>query len=112
MRKPISPTAHGVVDYAFVAAGVTIPRLLGWDDASRRASDLVAGATLVSSLMTDYRLGLFRVLPMKGHLALDAVQTAVLTGAAKRAESEQGRAGLVAMATFGSTVSALTRTDD
>lgn len=112
MQKPISPTAHGVVDYAFVAASVVLPRLLGWDEASRRTSDLVAGTALLSSMMTDYRLGVFRVLPMKAHLALDAVQTTVLTGAAARAESDNGRAGLLAMATFGSTVSALTRTDD
>jgi len=111
MQKPISPTVHGVVDYAFVAAGVVLPRLLGWDETSRRASDAVAGAALASSLMTDYGGGVFRLLPMRAHLALDAVNTVALTGAASRAESREGRAGLLAMAAFGSTVSALTRTD-
>ena len=100
---------HGIIDYAFVATGFLMPRLLEWDETSQRASDAVSGTALAASLMTDYPPGLVRVLPMKAHLALDVVQTMALVGAAARANSRAGRAGLLGMAAFGTVVTALTR---
>ena len=102
---------HGVVDYAFAAGAFALPRLLEWDETAKRASDMAGAATFASSLLTDYRLSLARVIPMKGHLALDVLTVMSLVGAAARANSRGGRSGLLGMATFGSVVAALTRTD-
>ena len=69
----IPTRVHGMIDYA-VAAGVTAaPWLFGFAD--DRLATLVTVcfgvAALGYSVLTDYELGLYRVLPMRAHLLLD-----------------------------------------
>jgi hypothetical protein len=70
------PTSlHGAVDYLWGALLIAVPFLLGFVD--NRAAlwiALVFGLGAIAySLVTDYELGLVRLLPMPVHLAIDAV---------------------------------------
>jgi hypothetical protein len=77
----ISTKLHGVLDYAGGAGSLAAPRVLR----DRRASAILAMAgvgTLVTSALTDYELGIRRVLPMRVHLAADAATGGLLLVAA------------------------------
>jgi hypothetical protein len=78
---PISTKVHGVLDYVGGFGSLAAPKLLR----DRRAAAMlsVSGAgTLATSAITDYELGLRRILPMPMHLFADAATGALLlTGA-------------------------------
>ena len=70
----LTPTMHGVVDYLAAAGLLIMPFILGLGASSPLAKWLavVTGvAVIVTSLLTDYKYGALRVLPFKGHLAVD-----------------------------------------
>ena len=69
---------HGALDYLTVGALVAAPRVFGWGKPATSGLTAVAAGTLGYSLLTKYELGLFKRLPMPGHLALDAVSGAAL----------------------------------
>lgn len=78
MRKPITPTMHGVIDYTTVAAVATLPRVLDFPpNACRLFDTLAAGYTGISSL-TQYPLGVKKVIPFKAHGASEIAIGAVL----------------------------------
>ena len=71
---------HGVIDYLWGAALLSTPWLLGFSDVSAAKWLAVAfglGAFLYSAV-TDYELGLLRILPMPVHLAIDGLGGALL----------------------------------
>ena len=76
----ISTRVHGVIDY--LAAGVLIaaPAVLGATrkDARTWLPVALGIGTLAYSLLTDYELGVVRVIPMPVHLGLDAANGALL----------------------------------
>jgi hypothetical protein len=75
----LSPTLHGIVDYAAAAGLLTMPFVLGLGTSSPLAKWLAPAtgiAVILTSLATNYRFGLFRVLPFKGHLAIDTAVAA------------------------------------
>lgn len=82
MEKPIPTSIHGVLDYTSAATFFALPRMLGWPADATALATGVGVAVLGSSLLTKYELGLFKVLPMKAHLMLDAGSGVVLLGAA------------------------------
>jgi hypothetical protein len=74
MRQPLGSRAHGIMDYvtgASLVAASRLPPLKG------TFAGTVAAATgsnvLGLSAVTDYEVGLLRLLPFKAHLALDAL---------------------------------------
>ncbi|MDB4887457.1 MAG: hypothetical protein JWN79_2895 [Gemmatimonadetes bacterium] len=71
MRKPISPRLHGVIDYSTSAAVAIAPRLLGFPKPARMLADSLAGGYTGLSAMTDYPLGVKRVVPFKAHGAAE-----------------------------------------
>ena len=73
MRKPISTQTHGVLDYLTAATLATLPSMLGFSERTTRTMQMMAIGKLCYSLLTDNELGVARVIPMKAHLALDAV---------------------------------------
>lgn len=78
MNRPISTQTHGVIDYTWAAAAEALPESMS---GAPRTGSLLAGAgvaAIVSSLLTNYEAGLVRVMPMKGHLAVDFALCAVL----------------------------------
>jgi hypothetical protein len=77
LRLRFIPTSiHGVLDYLTSGVNISLPRVLGLDDASWAALvPRLVGATGASySLLTDYQLGILKVIPMPLHLMLDAAK--------------------------------------
>ena len=109
--KLLSTKAHGVLDYFYVATAAALPFALGWGRTARGIAAASAGGALVGSLLTDYELGVFRVLPMKAHLAFDYVNAAGLLAAAALVDDDDvGRAGLAALGLVSVVSPALTET--
>ena len=79
--KLFSTKMHGVIDYLSVGTLLTLPRAMGWSEQITRSLTTAALGTLAYSLLTNYELGLVKVLPMTGHLALDGVSGLTMLGA-------------------------------
>ena len=73
MNKPISPRAHGILDYATSAATAIAPRALGFPESATKLCYALAGGYTGLSLLTDYPLGAKRVVPFKGHGAAEGL---------------------------------------
>jgi hypothetical protein len=94
--RPVDATLHGVVDYSAGALLTTVFPILAGIEGTRAARQIrAAGAIHASySVLTDYPLGVIKVLPFQAHLALDAVgaialaATPFLTGQYKRGRSQ------------------------
>jgi hypothetical protein len=78
MTKPISTRLHGVIDYTWAATASALSTRLDGATSTARLLRSAATAATASSLITNYECGALRVLPMKGHLALDAVMCSAL----------------------------------
>src|SRR5690349_8259823 len=78
MRKPISPRAHGALDYATAGAAAVLSQAFHFSrPASRAARGWALGYSVLSAL-TDYPLSLRRAVPFKAHGALDAAMASVI----------------------------------
>lgn len=73
--RPIDATLHGVTDYTAGTTLLTVfPRLVGLDGTESARQIRIAGAIHTGySTITDYPLGIVKMIPYKVHLALDAV---------------------------------------
>ena len=77
----IIPTrVHGVLDYLTAGVLIAAPSMLGLRKSGAQTwLPMALGVgTIAYSLLTDYELGLVRVIPMPVHLALDAANGALL----------------------------------
>jgi hypothetical protein len=90
--RPVDSTLHGVVDYTAGAMLLTVfPRMAGIEG-TRSARQIRTSAAIHAgySTMTDYPLGIVKLLPFQAHLALDALgaialaATPFVTGQFKR----------------------------
>lgn len=71
MQKPISTRLHSMIDRGWaVAASALAARVNGATSTARLLRGAASAAT-ATSLVTNYEAGAVRVLPMKGHLAMD-----------------------------------------
>jgi hypothetical protein len=96
MRRPVDATLHGVVDYtagAFLTSG--FPKLSGIEGTRSARQIRIAGAIHAGySTVTNYPLGIVKLLPYQAHLALDAVgalalaATPFVTGQYKRGRAQ------------------------
>jgi hypothetical protein len=73
--RPIDSTLHGVTDYSVGATLLTVfPKLAGIEGTRSARQIRMAGAIHAGySTITDYPLGIVKVLPFKAHLAIDAL---------------------------------------
>lgn len=78
MLNLIPTKIHGMLDYMTAGLLVTLPRVLGFGKTPTRLLDAAAGGVVAYSLVTDYELGVYRKLPMNGHLLLDGISGAAL----------------------------------
>ena len=78
MRRVIPTQVHGVLDYLTGGTLLLVPKVLGLNGvpASARVLRLAGGGAILYSLLTDYELGVVRLLPMPAHLAMDAASGA------------------------------------
>lgn len=78
--RPVDATLHGVVDYTAGTTLLTVfPKLAGIEG-TRSARQIRTSAAIHAgySTITDYPLGIVRVLPFQAHLALDAIGAVAL----------------------------------
>ena len=80
MLQPIDPTRHGTTDYTVGTTLVTVfPRLAGIEGTESARQIRISGATHIAySTLTDYPLGIKRLIPFQAHLAIDAVGAVAL----------------------------------
>jgi hypothetical protein len=73
--RPIDSTLHGVTDYTVGATLLSVfPKAAGIEGTRSAAQVRIAAAIHAGySTLTDYPLGIAKVLPYKAHLALDAI---------------------------------------
>jgi hypothetical protein len=73
--RPVDATLHGVVDYTAGATLLTaFPALAGIEGTRSARQIRTAGAIHAGySTLTDYPLGVAKLLPFQAHLALDAI---------------------------------------
>ncbi len=82
MRRLFSTRLHGILDYLSVVALFLVPRLLNWDERLVQIGTIAAIAVLANALLTRYELGLFKAIPMRGHLAVDVLLGLAFVGMA------------------------------
>ncbi len=66
---------HGFLDYIVGIALILAPKIFGFDNGGieARLPVILGVSTIIYSLLTNYELGLFKVLPFKAHLGLDVM---------------------------------------
>jgi hypothetical protein len=94
--RPIDTTLHGATDYQAAATLTTLfPRLAGIENTRSARQIRIAGAIHGGySLLTDYPLGVVKLIPYRAHLAIDAIgalalaATPFVTGQFREARSQ------------------------
>jgi hypothetical protein len=79
--KLFSKQTHGILDYLSVGTLLALPRVFHWNENVTRLLTTAAFGTLGYSLLTRYRYGAVKVLPMKAHLGLDFMSGVMLCAA-------------------------------
>lgn len=71
----IDTKIHGYIDYLMGLFLIVSPWIFGFaDGAAAQWVPIILGVgTITYSLVTDYELGLLKVIPMKGHLMIDLI---------------------------------------
>ena len=67
MQHPISPRAHGVLDYTTALFTAAAPRLFDFPKPAAALAYTLAGSYTGLSLLTAYPLGARRLVPFKAH---------------------------------------------
>lgn len=70
-RKPIGPTAHGAIDYAFATLNTLAPTLFGLEGPARAICYSFAASQGLLNALTDHPLGLKKVVPLRMHGKLE-----------------------------------------
>lgn len=76
--KPITPTMHGVLDYATSAAVAAAPYMLDLPKPARRLCNSLALGYTGLSAMTDYPPSAYRAVPFRMHGAAELAIAAAL----------------------------------
>ena len=83
MPRPVDSTLHGVVDYSAGTFLLTaFPKLAGLEG-TRSARQIRTAAAIHAgySTLTDYPLGIVKLIPFRAHLAIDAIGAVALAAA-------------------------------
>lgn len=79
--KPISSSAHSVLDYLTVGTCLALPRMMGASPRICNAVAAVALGKLAYSALTRHEGGIVKLIPLRTHLALDAAGGAAIAAA-------------------------------
>lgn len=74
--KFVTKQIHAYLDYPVAVALMALPFVLGLGNSHPLALQLSVAtgiAAFILTLLTDHQLGVFRIIPYKGHLAVDAL---------------------------------------
>ena len=83
MPRPVDSTLHGVVDYSAGTFLLTaFPKVAGLEG-TRSARQIRTAAAIHAgySTLTDYPLGIVKLIPFRAHLAIDAIGAVTLAAA-------------------------------
>jgi hypothetical protein len=72
----ITKKIHAYLDYPVAVALIVLPFVLGLGNSNPLAFQLSIGAGIAAfilTLLTDHQLGVYRIIPYKVHLAVDAL---------------------------------------
>lgn len=72
----VTKQIHAYLDYPVAVALMALPFLLGLGASNPLALQLSVGtgiAAFILTLLTDHQLGVYRIIPYKGHLIVDAL---------------------------------------
>lgn len=78
--KFVTKSIHAYLDYPVAVALIVLPFVLGLGTSNTFAlllSVITGVVALILTLFTDHQLGLYRIIPFKGHLIADALIGAV-----------------------------------
>lgn len=107
----ISPKTHAYLDYASVAVQSIAPRLLGLERDAGLIHRAALAVTSGYSTLTDYPGGVYKLLPLRTHLILDALAgVGFLTAAAIRRRSRAASFTLAGMGLLSLTAAFCTQT--
>lgn len=98
MNRPISTKTHGMIDYTWASTAAAMPKMMTSAPAASRLiqnAGLVAGA---NTMLTNYEAGLLKLMPMKAHLAFDALIGGALLLAPLFVPASERRYALIPMA--------------
>lgn len=73
MVKPVSPKAHGVLDYLSVLLLLVAGPVFGFDGLASQITSTLAGVVLVYSAATNYPPSIIKMIPLRTHLVFDAI---------------------------------------
>ncbi len=73
--KIINSKIHGTLDYLVGIILIILPWLFGFADggAQMQIPIILGIGTLIYSMITKYELGVFKIIPFKTHLSIDAL---------------------------------------
>lgn len=71
--KILSPTIHGVLDYALALLFLVLPPVLDFPPTAAVASYAIGAVYVVASLVTRYPLGLIKLLPFPIHGVIESL---------------------------------------
>jgi hypothetical protein len=80
-RMPLIPTRiHGILDYLVGVVLIAAPWLFGFADGSAAmwVPIIIGAGAILNAFLTDYELGVIRIIPMNVHLAIDVIGGIVL----------------------------------
>jgi hypothetical protein len=70
----LSRRAHGALDYIVGGLLILAPKIFGFEGGIESQIPVILGiSTIVYSLLTNYEMGLIKVLPFRAHLTLDVL---------------------------------------
>jgi hypothetical protein len=71
--KVLDPKVHGFLDYALALLFLILPPLLDFDEPAATVSYVIGVIYIITSLVTRYPLGLFKILPFPVHGVLESI---------------------------------------
>ena len=80
--KFISPTIHGIIDYVVVIFLLASPTIFGFTGLLAIFTYALAGIHLLMTILTDYNVGLIKIIPFHTHGFVESVVGVVLIGLA------------------------------
>jgi hypothetical protein len=82
--KFVTKNMHAYLDYPVALALITLPFIFGLGSSNILALQLSVAsgiAALILTLLTDHKLGVYRIIPFKVHLIIDAIVGIVFVAA-------------------------------
>jgi hypothetical protein len=77
-QKPIGPTAHGVIDYGFVATLLLAPTLFGLKGAARTICYFFAAMTGLTNALTEHGVGIKPLISLRAHGKIETPYVPIL----------------------------------